>query len=331
MSYRTLHKLGEEQMLKRLGLDWGSFLPKTSFAMAAGPATFGLLKGIIITISTIASIPVITVVMLFAYVPEIGFVDYVPSQELLELELSEAVNDLLAEELKIDITEERVNQFIQSYIVEEINPSYNPASNCTDNDCRFVFVETNGAAFGVNAIWATLLEDELVLNVAVTELIIGIEQTVVARMRFELTDNAEVFEVKFAGFQTGYIPLPLGFIVNLIAPILESNGLALTSTGTNGVTYDVADLSFRVDKQTLIDEMIDDEMLAYYASLTVQEELLQVTIDPTDKQIRLFVDQERLYTQTSIPLIPGSVELVTVMYLRYLIAEGTVNIGDLFR
>jgi lipoprotein signal peptidase len=331
MSYRTLHKQGEEQMLKRLGLDWSSFFPKVSFAMVAGPATFGLLKGIIITITTIASIPVIVIVMLFAYVPEIGFVDYVPSQELLELELSEAVRDLLAGELKIDITEERINQFIHSYIVEEINPSYNPASNCRDNDCRFVFVETNGAAFGVNAIWATLLNDELVLNIAVTDLVFTGEQTAVVRMRFELTDNAEVFEVKFAGFQTGYIPLPLRFIVNLITPILESNGVALTSTGTNGVTYDIANLSFLVDKQTLIDEMIDNEMLVYYASLIVQEELLQVTIDPIDKQIRLFVDQERLYTQTSIPLVPGSVELVTVMYLRDLIAAGTVNIGDLFR
>lgn len=315
-------------MLKRLGVEWNELIPNTTLSIMSGTGIASLIKGVLIAVGAVAAVPVAAAALVLTYTPDIEYVAYTPSQELLELEVSETVADLLAGQLQIDFSEEQINKLIQAYIVEEVNPMYNPISGCTNNDCRFVTVESMGVNLGVNAVWVTLLDNQFIVNVAVTE--VGMGQTAVARMSFLLIDNDKVFELKFNQLQTGFLPLPVSFFVDLIAPVLESNGVALSSTGSSAVSYSLTDLNIRIDKQQFIDESITNDVLASYASLIVEEELVQVAISQADKQVRLFVDQERLYSQTSIPLIPGIVEFVTALYLQEVIAGGTLTVGDLF-
>lgn len=315
-------------MLKRLGIEWNELIsrPISSMMSFVGIPASKLFLGI--SIGIISATPIVAGALVLSYTPDIEYVSYIPSQELLEEEVSETVGDLLVGVLQFDLSEERLNQLIHSFIVEEINPSYDPISGCIDDDCQFVSVESFGVSLGINAVWVTLQDDQFVVNVALTELATG--RTVVARLEFLLIDNAEEFEIRFSRLQTGFLPLPLNFFVNLVAPILESNGVSLTSDGTSALTYSLTDLNIRIDKQALIVESITNETLVSYASLIVEEEIVQITINAEEKEVRLFVDQERLYSQTSVPLIPGIVEFITALYLEELIESGTFSIGDLF-
>jgi len=335
-------------MFKRLGMGLMDLIsPLTAnFVMATGGA-LTILRSVVIflawTTGTVAVAGTIVTGMVLLYDANIQYYPYIPSQELFELEFSEAVGDLLDGELKIDISEERLNQLLQSYIVEEINPEYNPISGCTmviNGDCEFVASNVTGfndIRLAIKAAWITLLEDQIILNISIYQFdetdpdrrSLLLEQGITARMYFTITDNEEYFEARFDRLQTGFLPLPINFFVNILAPVFENNGISTTSDGANGLSYDLNDLTVRLDKQKYIDENIDNEVLANYASLVVTENLVQITVDEESKEIRLFVDQERLYTQTSIPLTPGSVELVTALYLQDIIDSGSFSIGDL--
>lgn len=315
-------------MFKRLGIEWNEIFPNTTRSIMGGTGIASLIKGVLLAVGAIAAVPVAAAALVLTYTPDIEYVSYTPSQELLELEVNETVEVLRGGEFQFDLSEERLNQLIQAYIVEEVNPKYNPISGCTTNDCRFVSVQSMGINVGIKAVWVTLLDNQFIVNVALTE--VGTGQTAVARMDFELTDNDEVFEIKLNQLQTGFLPLPVGFFVNLIAPVLESNGISPTSDGTSHLTYSITDLNIRIDKQAFINEAITNDNLASVASFIVEEKLVQVSINAQDKQIRLVVDQEQLYSQTSLPLIPGIVEFITVLYLQELSADGTLTIGDLF-
>ena len=281
--------------------------------------------------------------LITSYNPTQVYLSYIPSQEILQMEISEAVSDILEGQLKIDITEERLNQLLHAYIVEEINPDYDPVSGCSGDfvsPCQLIAsgpIGFNDVELGVNAIWITLLDNQFILNVAISESTIReggaarlAQQNFVARMYFNVTNKADVFEVEFDRLQTGFLPIPVRFFVNILSPSLERNGLPLTMDGSNGLSYSINELNLKINKQEFIAENIDNELLANYASLIVSEDLVQIIVDEESKEIRLFVDQERLYTQTSIPLIPGSVELVTALYLQDIIDSGSFSIGDLF-
>jgi hypothetical protein len=334
-------------MFKRLGMGLMDLIsPLTAnFAMATHGA-FTVIRAAMIyvawTTGTVTVAGAIVFGMVIFYDLEEPYYRYVPSQELLELELSEAIEDLLNGQLKIDITEERMNRLLHAYIVEEINPAYNPYGGCFGEDtgnCDFITINTTGfnnVRLAVKAAWFTLLEDQIILNLSIYQVdetstpnLLLVDRGINVRMFFTITDNEEYFEAKFDRLQTGFLPLPINFFVNILAPVFENNGIPTTSDGANSLSYDLNDLTVRLDKQKYIDENIDNEVLANYASLVVTENLLQITVDEESKEIRLFVDQERLYTQTSIPLTPGSVELVTALYLQNIIDSGSFSIGDL--
>ncbi len=342
-------------MFKRLGMGLMDLISplRSNFAMGAGGFLTILRTGVIMivwTTGTVVAASSIVIGLVLLYDPDVQYYPYIPSQELIELEFSEAVADLLNGELKIDVTEERLNQLLHAYVVEEINPQYDPYGGCLfskdvfDADCEFITSNTTGfnnVRLAIKAAWFTLLEDQIILNISIYQVdgggpgggfssVLSLERGITARMHFIITDNEEYFEAKFDRLQTGFLPLPINFFVNILAPVFENNGIPTTSDGSNGLSYNLNELSFRLYKQRFINENIDNELLANYASLIVTENLLQITVDEESKEIRLFVDQERLYTQTSIPLIPGSVELVTALYLQEIIDSGSFSLGDLF-
>jgi hypothetical protein len=322
-------------MLKRLGLEFNELFSNTILSMMSLPGIVSVMKVILIGAGTIAAIPVITTILIVTYQPELPIANskYVPSQELLNLEASDAVLDLINGQLKIDISERRLNQLLQAYIVEEVKPTYDPQclKGILDDSCVIVadFAGFNGIKLNMNLVWVELNEDQFIVNIAISELNTNMFQmSIVSRMYFNLIDNNEFIELKFDRLQTGFLPIPIGFFSNVLTPVLESNGIPVTGDGSNGLTYSLADLTIRLEKQLFIDFNIENELLASYASLIVEENLIQLTIDGEEKQVRMFVDQERLYSQTTLPLIPGSVEFLAALYLEQIIAEGSFGIAD---
>lgn len=333
-------------MFKRVGIGLMDLIPPLRLNFAMATVTFFTIRRLFVflvwTTGTVVVAGSVVTGMVIFYDADIPNYPYIPSQELFELEFSEAVADLLDGELKIDVTEERLNQFLRSYVVEEINPRYNPTGACEtiDNgDCEFITVSATGfnnVRLAIQAAWITLLEDQIVLNISIYEVddnmtsgFLFMARGITARMYFTITDNEEYFEARFDRMQTGFLPLPIGFFANLLSPVFESNGIPTTSDGSNGLSYNLNELTLRLDKQKYIAENIDNEMLANYASLIARENLVQITVDGASKEVRMFVDQERLYSQTSIPLIPGSVEFITALYLQDIIDSGSFSLGDL--
>jgi len=268
-----------------------------------------MIKALLAILLSILSIPIIGVIMLFDFAPNIP-VDtyvYVPTSTLLAEQVQANVSSIQMGELEIQLEEQFINQFLFSTFVEQVNPAYNPGSNCSEDSCAYLLVnEAEGNSVALTGIWVRLFDDVISVNVGLRSLNIPFQTKV--RLDFSVTDNADVFEIEYSRLQLGNIPLPAFIIRPIVNLLIEQTNLE-SSFSEGGFLLDLEQLSLKVDKQEFINSSFDAES-ALFASLIVEEELIRFMVDGDSSRLVLFVDVDKLYSNLEVKSYSGNQEAV---------------------
>lgn len=268
-----------------------------------------MIKALLAILLSILSIPIIGVIMLFDFAPNIP-VDtyvYVPTSTLLAEQVQANVSSIQSGEIEIQLEEQFINQFLFSTFVEQVNPSYNPGSDCTEDSCAYLLVnEVEGNSVALTGIWVRLFDDVISVNVGLRSLNVPFQTKV--RLDFSVTDNANVFEIEYSRLQLGNIPLP-AFIIRPIVNLLIEQANIVSNFSEGGFLLDLEQLSLKVDKQAFIASSLEPEA-ALFASLIVEEELIRFMVDGDSSRLVLFVDVDKLYSNREVKTYSGNQETV---------------------
>jgi hypothetical protein len=268
-----------------------------------------MIKALLAILLSILSIPIIGVIMLFDFAPNIP-VDtyvYVPTSTLLAEQVQANVSSIQLGELEIQLEEEFINQFLYSTFVEQVNPSYNPGPECSEDSCEYLLInEAEGNTVALTGIWVRLFDDVISVNVGLRSLNIPFQTKV--RLDFSVTDNADVFEIEYSRLQLGNIPLP-AFIIRPIVNLLIEQTNINSSFSEGGFLLDLEQLSLKIDKQGFIESSLEPEV-ALFASLIVEEELIRFMVDGDSSRLVLFVDVDKLYSNLEVKSYSGNQEAV---------------------
>jgi hypothetical protein len=275
-----------------------------------------MIKALLALLLSILAIPVIGVLMLFDYSPNIPIdtYTYVPTQTLLAEQFQSNVSSIQAGELAVQLEESFINQFLYSTFVEQVNPAYKPGPDCNEEACEYLLV--NDAAgtdlpVGLTGIWVRLFDDVISVNLGIRSLALPFQTRV--RLDFAVTDNPEVFEIEYSRLQLGNIPLPAFVIRPIINAIVSETNLAST-VSEGGFLLDLERLVLQVDKKAVIETSLEADA-AVFANLIVEEELIRFEVDGSLSRLVLFVDVDKLYSNRTVPEYAGNAEAVVLELL----------------
>ena len=275
-----------------------------------------MLKAVLALLLSILAIPVIGILMLFDYAPNIP-VDtytYIPTQTLFADEVQANVMNIQAGELAIQLEESFINQFLYSTFVEQVNPDYNPGPDCNTEACEYLLVnDTAGTDLPValTGIWVRLFDDVISVNIGIRSLAVPFQTRV--RLDFAVTDNPEVFEIEYDRLQLGNIPLPAFVIRPIINALVNETNLTST-VSEGGFLLDLERLVLQVDKKAVIESSLEADA-ALFANLIVEEELIRFEVDGSLSRLVLFVDVDKLYSNRTVPEYAGNAEAVVTSLL----------------
>ncbi len=274
-----------------------------------------MVKALLGLVLSILAIPVVGVLMLFDYVPNIPVdtYEYVPTDLLLAQQIQASVTTLQSGELAIDMQEQFINQLLYSYFVENVNPSYAPGRNCNSDSCNvLVSNENDDIGVAITGIWVRLRDDIISVNVGIRSTGIPFQSRV--RLDFEVTDNPDLFEIKYARLQLGNIPLPAFAIQPIVNAIINESNVESTLLGGDGVVLDLETLSLQINKQTLVDNVLSDDV-AFIASLLFEEQLVRFAVDEETSSVRLYFDVDKITANRDIFRYDGDAAFVIIALL----------------
>lgn len=283
-----------------------------------------MLKFLLGLILTVVGIPIITILLLLDFSPDIPVEYYEASsiEAIMEDELNNALDGIEDGKLAISLSEENINKLIYNVLIMEedgqegVNPLYKPTGVggddyvCDNSDCEFIQyepMEINGeqGGFGVTGMWVEFYEDVISLNVSVKGSYLVDFQTRM-RLEFEVADNDDSYTVTYSKIRVGNIPLPKGVIKPIVNLIIEQANVDTSSMNNEFLTVELDELRASVDKTALVEELSDDPRAQAGLNLVFDNKLVTIDVfdESEDKEPRLevYVDVDKLSVD-SMPMV----------------------------
>ena len=293
-----------------------------------------MIKAILGIILTIIAIPIAVLFLLFDYTPNIPIEDYVylPIEQVIANEIEASTDRLSNGELSIQLNQSTLNQMVYSVIVDDLNPSYDPASGCEDDACQYILVEpiNESESLAITGMWVRLTDDVISFNVG-----LRLQGTVPyqTRVRFDFSviDSADELRITYDRLQVGNIPLPRFIVRPIINAVLSDD--AQTQFSTDFFTADLEQLEIVLDKNLFVETQIDDPQLQLLAGIVLDEELLRFNVSGETETLELFFDVEKLVTnkpiETYTPDAEGfMMDLVTQLLSRVTLTLEGITLSD---
>ena len=293
-----------------------------------------MIKAVLGIILTIIAIPIAVLFFLFDYTPNIPLEDYIylPIEQVIANEIEASTDRLSNGELSIQLNQSTLNQMVYSVVVDEINPSYDPASGCEEDACQYVLVETisESESLAITGMWVRLRDNVISLNVGL-RLQGTIPYQTRIRFDFEVIDIADELRITYDRLQVGNIPLPRFIVRPIINAVLADN--AQTQFSTDFFTADLQELEIVLDKNLFVETQIEDPQLQLLAGIVIDEELLRFEVSGETETLELFVDVAKLVTEKPVETYSPNAEgfmmdLVTQLLSRVTLSLEGISLSD---
>lgn len=293
-----------------------------------------MIKAILGIILTIIAIPIAVLFLLFDYTPNIPIEDYVylPLEEVIANEIEASTDRLSNGELSIQLNQSTLNQMIYSVLVDEVNPSYDPASGCEEDTCEYVLVEpiNDSQSLAITGMWVRLTDNVISFNVGL-RLQGNIPYQTRVRFDFEVVDSANELRITYDRLQVGNIPLPRFLIQPILNAVLSED--VQTEFSGDFFNADLEQLQIVVDKTQFVQSQIEDPQLQLLAGIVLSEELVRFEVSGETETIELFVDIDKLVTQKPVETYTPNAEgfmmaLVTQLLSRVTLSLDGISLSD---
>ncbi len=293
-----------------------------------------MIKAILGIILTIIAIPIAVLFLLFDYTPNIPLEDYIylPIEQVIANEIEASTDRLSNGELSIQLNQSTLNQMVYSVVVDEINPSYDPASGCEVDACQYVVIETisESESLAITGMWVRLTDNVISLNVGL-RLQGTIPYQTRIRFDFEVIDIADELRITYDRLQVGNIPLPRFIVRPIINAVLADN--VQTQFSTDFFTADLQELEIVLDKNLFVETQIEDPQLQLLAGIVIDEELLRFEVSGETETLELFVDVAKLVTEKPVETYSPNAEgfmmdLVTQLLSRVTLSLEGISLSD---
>lgn len=286
-----------------------------------------MIKAILGIILTIIAIPIAVLFLLFDYTPNIPVEDYVylPIEQVIADEIEASAERLSNGELSIQLNQSTLNQMVYSVIVDEINPSYDPASGCEEDVCEYVLVEPidDSQSLAITGMWVRLTDNAISLNVGL-RLQGTIPYQTRIRFDFEVIDSADELRITYDRLQVGNIPLPRFLVRPIINAVLSED--AQTQFSTDFFTADIEQLEIVLDKNLFVETQIEDPQLQLLAGIVLEEELVRFEVSGETETIELFFDVAKLVTEKPIESYTPNAEGFMMDLMAQLLSRVTLSL-----
>ena len=286
-----------------------------------------MIKAILGIILTIIAIPIAVLFLLFDYTPNIPVEDYVylPIEQVIANEIEASTDRLSNGELSIQLNQSTLNQMVYSVIVDEINPTYDPASECEEDSCQYILVETisESESLAITGMWVRLTDNVISLNVGL-RLQGTIPYQTRIRFDFEVIDSADELRITYDRLQVGNIPLPRFLVRPIINAVLAED--AQTQFSTEFFTADLEELEIVLDKNLFVETQIEDPQLQLLAGIVLDEELLRFEVSGETETLELFFDVAKLVTQKPVETYTPNAEGFMMDLMTQLLSRVTLSL-----
>lgn len=269
-----------------------------------------MLKFLLGLILTVVGIPIITLLLLMDFSPDIPVEYYEAStpQAIMEEEINRAISGIEDGKLAISLSEENINKLIYNVITaegeESMNPLYKPTGVggetyvCESNDCAFIqheVIDVNGqqGVFGVTGMWVEFYEDVISLNISVKGNYMVDFQTRL-RLEFEVADNDDSYTVTYSKIRVGNIPLPKSVIKPIVNLIIEQANVDASGLNNEFLTVDLENLNATVEKSALVEELADDPGVQAGLNLIFDNKLVTIDVFEEPARLEVYVDVDKL-------------------------------------
>ncbi len=267
-----------------------------------------MLKFLLGLIITVVGIPILTVLLLLDFSPDIPveYYEVKGTEAIIEEEINNAIAGIEDGNLALSLSEENINKLIYNAIIQEegVNPLYKPSGaggtdfECIDDDCNFIQYETmdvNGtsAVFGVTGMWVEFYEDVVSLNISVKGNYLVDFQTRL-RLEFEIDDTEDEYTVTYSKIRIGNIPLPKGIIKPVVNMIVNNTNLDVSQLNNEFLTVEIEELSAVVEKSALVEQLADDPGAQAGLNLIFNNQLVTIDVFEDPARFEVYVDVDKL-------------------------------------
>jgi len=267
-----------------------------------------MLKFLLGLIITVVGIPILTVLLLLDFSPDIPveYYEVKGTEAIIEEEINNAIAGIEDGNLALSLSEENINKLIYNAIIQEegVNPLYKPSGaggadfECIDDDCNFIqydSLDVNGtsAVFGVTGMWVEFYEDVVSLNISVKGNYLVDFQTRL-RLEFEIDDTEDEYTVTYSKIRIGNIPLPKGIIKPVVNMIVNNTNLDVSQLNNEFLTVEIEELSAVVEKSALVEQLSDDPGAQAGLNLIFNNQLVTIDVFEDPARFEVYVDVDKL-------------------------------------
>jgi hypothetical protein len=257
-----------------------------------------MLKFLLGLIITTVGIPILTLILLLDFSPDIP-VEYYEAKDpqmIVEEEINRAIAGIDEGKLALSLSEENINNIIYNVITQEggINPNYAPGDDCIDDDCNFIQYQEQSLndqdmVFGVTGMWIEFYDDVISLNVSVKGHYLIDFQTRL-RLEFEVEDNVDEYKVTYSKIRIGNIPLPKAVIKPIVNLVVEQANLNVSDLNNEYLTVEIEELRAVVDKSAMVEQLADDPGAQAGLNLIFDNSLVTIDVFEEPARIEVYVD-----------------------------------------
>lgn len=266
-----------------------------------------MLKFLLGLIITTVGIPLLTLILLLDFSPDIPveYYETTDPQAIVEEEINRAIAGIEDGRLALSISEENINKIIYNVITNPeggVNPSYAPGEACMDAACEYIQYETptiNGeeVQFGVTGMWVEFYEDVISLNVSVKGNYLVDFQTRM-RLEFEVEDTEDEYKITYSKIRIGNIPLPKGIIKPVVNLVVEQANLDVSQFNNEFLTVEIEELRAVVDKSELVQNLSDDPGTQAGLNIIFGNQLVTLDVFEEPARFEMYVDVDKLSVES---------------------------------
>ncbi len=255
----------------------------------------------------------------------------------------DAVRNDTSQDLLITVHQDIINMAIYNMIigdeaVEGINPNYRPDASCQSSECMYIFEETVQVGdmdidLRFMGMWVTFSDERLTLNTSVEIDLGSFSYKTTVRTNMIIQDNEDDYNIEFAGFNIGNLPLPkamFSFFLNAVFTIADLD-LSELSDDIPG-TLDAPNLKYNILKTEIRDYV---EASSDDASGILLAELVDVIYQ--NRLISFALEEERFVLNFAVSLIRNEDNVSMPTYLNTMLdadgrfIEGAFNVDVYMR
>ena len=238
------------------------------------------------------------------HMPTHLYVEDASAKDMLYEELTTSIDEVesgVTDDMIFNLSQDIINTAIfEAIISPDVNPDYMPTDDCVEDSCNYIFaepvqVEGFDISLRVVGVWVEFEQDKFILNVFLeVDINEGITYKTIMETHFILQDEASEYVLKFDKIQIGNLPIPGAMISSIISTIgkqIDQVDLDDMSDEVPVGELDVANLTYTLPKDEILEELATDEGTEPDAMAQLAQEVLSIVFDNNLLNFELIEDE----------------------------------------